>query len=47
MMIEVVVVGEVSGKLESCEMGVEMLFMGFLVKKSCNVRILVFYIIVL
>ncbi|PMS30826.1 restart primosome assembly protein PriB [Trinickia symbiotica] len=36
--------GAASGKLESCEMGVETLFTGFLAKKSRNARTLVFHI---
>ncbi|GLU34699.1 primosomal replication protein N [Trinickia caryophylli] len=36
--------GTVSGKLESCEMGVDALFTGFLAKKSRNAKTLVFHI---
>ncbi|MEA3120791.1 MAG: primosomal replication protein [Paraburkholderia sp.] len=36
--------GAASGRLESCEMGVEMLFTGFLAKKNRNARTLVFHI---
>ncbi|MEA3119219.1 MAG: primosomal replication protein [Paraburkholderia sp.] len=36
--------GAASGRLESCEMGVEMLFAGFLAKKNRNARTLVFHI---
>ncbi|HEV3104660.1 MAG TPA: primosomal replication protein N [Trinickia sp.] len=36
--------GVASGRLESCEMGVETLFTGFLAKKSRNARTLVFHI---
>lgn len=36
--------GAASGKLESCELGVQALFTGFLAKKSRNARTLVFHI---
>ncbi|WP_153100443.1 primosomal replication protein N [Paraburkholderia hayleyella] len=36
--------GEVSGRIEGCVMGVEMLFTGFLAKKHRNARTLVFHI---
>ncbi len=36
--------GVASGKLESCELGVQALFTGFLAKKSRNARTLVFHI---
>jgi primosomal replication protein N len=36
--------GEASGKLESCPMGVETRFTGFLAKRSRNARTLVFHI---
>ncbi|WP_206952354.1 primosomal replication protein N [Trinickia acidisoli] len=36
--------GVASGRLETCEMGVETLFTGFLAKKSRNARTLVFHI---
>jgi primosomal replication protein N len=36
--------GAASGKLESCEMGVETLFTGFLARKNRNARTLVFHI---
>jgi primosomal replication protein N len=39
-----VAAGEVSGKLESCQMGVQTRFTGFLAKKSRNARTLVFHI---
>jgi primosomal replication protein N len=39
-----VAAGEASGKLESCELGVEALFTGFLAKKNRNARTLVFHI---
>ncbi|HEY3538341.1 MAG: primosomal replication protein N [Trinickia sp.] len=39
-----VAAGAASGQLESCEMGVEALFTGFLAKKSRNARTLVFHI---
>ena len=42
--MQAVAAGEASGKLESCEMGVETLFTGFLAKKSRNARTLVFHI---
>lgn len=36
--------GAASGKLETCEMGIDMLFTGFLAKKNRNARTLVFHI---
>jgi primosomal replication protein N len=39
-----VAAGEVSGRLESCQMGAETRFTGFLAKKSRNARTLVFHI---
>ncbi|KAF1012021.1 MAG: primosomal replication protein N [Burkholderia sp.] len=42
--IEAMAVGEASGKLEACEMGVETRFTGFLAKKSRKARTLVFHI---
>jgi len=42
--IPAVAAGAASGKLESCEMGVETLFTGFLAKKNRNARTLVFHI---
>ena len=39
-----VAAGAASGQLESCGMGVEALFTGFLAKKSRNARTLVFHI---
>ena len=36
--------GVASGKLESCELGAQALFTGFLAKKSRNARTLVFHI---
>jgi primosomal replication protein N len=42
--MQAVAAGEASGKLESCQMGVETLFTGFLAKKHRNARTLVFHI---
>jgi primosomal replication protein N len=42
--LQAVAAGEASGKLESCPMGVEARFTGFLAKKSRNARTLVFHI---
>ncbi|MDU0810787.1 MAG: primosomal replication protein N [Burkholderia sp.] len=44
MMIDAIAVGETSGKLESCKIGTDTLFTGFLAKKSRNTRALVFHI---
>ncbi len=42
--MEAVAAGEASGFIESCAMGVEALFTGFLAKKHRNARTLVFHI---
>ncbi|CAL8474142.1 MULTISPECIES: primosomal replication protein N [Caballeronia] len=42
--LQAVAAGEASGRLESCPMGVEARFTGFLAKKSRNARTLVFHI---
>ncbi|GJH14914.1 primosomal replication protein N [Caballeronia novacaledonica] len=42
--LQAVAAGEASGRLESCPMGVEARFTGFLAKKSRSARTLVFHI---
>jgi len=42
--MDAVAAGEACGALESCAMGVETLFSGFLAKKHRNARTLVFHI---